>query len=205
MSQKALDPDLAILRGEDLGKQGEFAGQAHVQRALQAFIDGRLRHPLRKHGTLGQLRGELAGPSHELVRLDNFVAQTNPQCLLGFYLTARQTKFLGSRRPNKSSESLRTAAPGDDAEQNLGLAEHSTLTSDAIVTRQCQLATPTECVARHRSDHHTGNSGKRREGSVKDWSDPFRFFTTTKLRYIGTRSEDSVTTSDDNGTRRIPM
>ena len=79
-----------------------------------------------------------------------------------FDLAAGEDQVLGPGGPDQAGQPLRAAAAGDDAEQDLGLAEHGLLGGDAEVAGQGQLAPAAEGVARRPRRSRSGGWRRRR-------------------------------------------
>ena len=84
-----------------------------------------------------------------------------------FDLTAGEAQLLGPARADEPGQALRAAAAGDDAEQDLGLAEHGPRRGDAVVAGQRQLAAAAEGVAADRGDDEPRDRGHGVEGAVE--------------------------------------
>ena len=69
--------------------------------------------------------------------------------------------------PTSAGQALRAAAAGDDAEQDLGLAEHGLSPSDAVVAGERQLAAAAEGVAADGGDHEPRDRGDGVERAVE--------------------------------------
>ena len=74
-------------------------------------------------------------------------------------LAARDAQLLRPARPDEAGEALRAAAAGNDAEEDLRLAEHGAFAGDPIVARQRQLAATAERVAADGGDHEAVEGG----------------------------------------------
>ena len=70
-----------------------------------------------------------------------------------------EDELLGPRRTDEPGEALRAAGAGDDAEQDLRLAEPGVVAGDAQVAAQRELAAATERVAGDRGDRRLGDAG----------------------------------------------
>ena len=76
-------------------------------------------------------------------------------------LPAGEDDVLGARRTDQARQPLRAAAAGDDAEQDLGLAELGVVGGDAEVARERELAPAAERVAVDRGDHRPRDARPR--------------------------------------------
>ena len=109
----------------------------------------------------GDLGGEGQRPRHRVV-VGDLVGEPDRQCLVGLHLATGEAQLLGPARADEAGEALRPAAARDDAEQDLGLAEHRPRAGDAVVARQRQLAAATERVAADRARSRTGAARRAR-------------------------------------------
>ena len=73
--------------------------------------------------------------------------------------------------PDQAGQPLGAAGAGDDAEQDLRLAEHGVLGGEADVGAQRELAAAAERVAGDRRDDRLGDP---RDAVNADWSAPLR-------------------------------
>ena len=126
---------------------------------VEALVDGPLGEGLGGDGALGQLCGpgphvvEQLGGGHDLVD------QADGESLVGTHGSAAQARGPWPGRPHQAGEALGAAAAGDDAEQDLGLAEAGVVAGDAQVAGQGQLAAAAERWPRHGGDDHPGDGG----------------------------------------------
>ncbi len=123
--------------------------------------------------------------------------------LVGLHLAAGHDQLLAPRRPDEAGQALRAAAAGDDAEQDLGLAEHGPLGRDAVVAGQRQLAAAPEGVATDGGDHEAGQHGQGVEGAVERGADRPRLLRTAELTDVGAGGEDPLATGHDDGARQV--
>ena len=113
-------------------------------------------------------------------------------------------RSLARAGPTSAGQPLRAAAAGDDAEQDLGLAEHGPLGRDAEVARQRQLAPAAEGVAADGGDHEPGDGGDGVEGVVERWRrSPAASSGAAELGDVGAGGEDPLAAGDDDGAGRV--
>ena len=167
-------------------------GQAVGERAGQAVVDRLLGQRLGDERTTGQFGRQRERPCVQFVVRHHLVGQPDPQGLLGAHLTPGQAELLRPAGPDRSGQTLRTAATGDDAEQDLGLAEHGLLRHDAVVAGQRQFASAAECVATDRGDDEAGQRGDRIQRVVEPGGDGGRLVGPAELGDVGARGEDPL-------------
>ena len=131
----------------DLDEQVLLEPQPLGERRGQAVVDRPLGERLRHHRAAGALGGERQRPGVQLVVGHDLVGEPDAQRLVGLDLAAGDAQLLGPARADQPGQALRAAAAGDDAEQDLRLAEHGPLAGDAVVAGQRQLAAAAERVA----------------------------------------------------------
>ena len=100
-------------------------------------------------------------------------------------------------------QALRAAAAGDDAEQDLRLAEHGPLAGDAVVARQRQLAPAAERVAADRGDDEPRDRGDGVERGVEAGGDRLGLARPAELADVGAGREDPLATGDHDGAGRV--
>ena len=105
--------------------------------------------------------------------------------------------------PTVARQTLRAAAAGDDAEQDLRLAEHGLVRDDAVVAGQRQLAPAAERVAADGGDHEARDRGDRVECVVEPGGDRRRLVGPAELGDVGAGGEDPLAAGDDDGAGRI--
>ena len=101
----------------------------------------------------------------------DLVGEADAQRLVGLHLPAGDHHLLGPAGTDQARQALRAAAAGDDAEQDLGLAEHGPLAGDAVVARQRQLAPAAEGVAGDGGDDEPRDRGDGVERVVEAGGD----------------------------------
>ena len=84
----------------------------------------------------GQLGGQGERSLVELLAGHDLVDEADAQRLVGVHLPTGEDQLLGPARPDQAGQALGAAAAGDDAEQDLGLAELGPL--DAIRKSQAR-------------------------------------------------------------------
>lgn len=142
-----------------LEQSGELTS-LHFEAAVEVPVDTPVMGTVDGH--LGRAKGqrrpadELRSPLHRL-RIDlgsrmNGVNQSDGQRLGGLDEPARVDEVLRLGRTDQSGESLRTAGAGDDAQQDLRLAEFGVLGRKPDVGGERDLESATECEACDRSD-----------------------------------------------------
>ena len=158
-------PIAAVPRGEQGGELLALDLQAGVEVDLEAAVDGLLG---RAHGVRRRL-GELRGPRHRLgvhlVGGHDPVHQADGERLVGLDEPAGEDHVLRPARTDQPGQPLGAAGARDDAEQDLGLAEHRVVGGDPDVGAQRQLAAAAERVAGDRRDDRLGDprhGGERR-------------------------------------------
>ena len=97
--------------------------QAGGEVGLEPAVDRLLRRPQRERRAADELRGQLARGGVDLVGRHHLVDQADPQRLLGADEAAGEDEVLGPGRADQPRQPLGAAGAGDDAEQDLGLAE----------------------------------------------------------------------------------
>ena len=143
-------------------------GQRHAEALVDRPLGERLRlhaHPRPPRAASASARSCSSSPRHHLV------GQADAQRLVGLHLAAGDHQLLGPAGADGARQPLRAAAAGDDAEQDLGLAEHGSLAGDAVVARQRQLAAAAERVAADRGDHEPRDRRDRIERRVEPGAD----------------------------------
>ena len=88
---------------------------------------------------------------------DHPVDQADRQRLVGLDEPAGEDQVLGLAGADQPGEPLGAAGAGDDAEQDLGLAEHGVLGGEPDVGAQRELAAAAERVAGDRGDDRLGD------------------------------------------------
>ena len=139
----------------------------------------------------------------QLVVRDDLVGEPDPQRLVGPDLAAGDAQLLGAARADQPGEALCAAPAGDDAEQDLRLAEHGPLAGDAVVAGERQLAAAAERVPGHGGDHHARDRRHRVERAVDGGRDRPRLVGAAELGDVGAGGEDLLAAGDDNGAGRI--
>ena len=104
----------------------------------------RLARPWATTAPGGQLGRPRQGGVERRALGDDPVDQPDAQRLLGADLAAGEDQVLGPGRADEAGQPLGAAAAGDDAEQDLGLAEPGRCRRDPEVARQRQLAAAAE-------------------------------------------------------------
>ena len=153
-------------------------------------------------GPPGDLGGELERP-FDRVGVDDLVGEADAQRLVGLDLAPGDAQLLGPARADESGEPLRAAAAGDDAEEDLRLAEHGPRPGDAVVAREGELATAAEGVAADRGDHEAGDGGDGVERAVEAGGDRPGLVGALELGDVGTGGEDPLAAGDHDGARRV--
>ena len=118
-----------------------------------------------------QRRGPLEGPVEHRLGRHHLVDEPHRQRLVGAHLTAGEDQVLGPARADQAREALGAAAAGDDAEQDLRLAEASLLAGDAEVAGQRQLAAAAQGEARDRRDGGARDVGHRVQRTEEELPD----------------------------------
>ena len=131
------------------------------------------------------------------------VGEANAEGLVGFDLAAGEDHVLGASRPHEPGQALGPAGAGDDAEQDLGLAEGGGLGRHPQVAGQGQLASAPEGVAGHGRDRRPGNAGNGVERLPEVPADARRLLPPPELGDVGARREDAIASSDDDGAGRV--
>ena len=137
------------------------------------------------------------------IAVDDLVGEPDAQRLGGVDLPARDAQLLGSARTDEAGEALRPATAGNDAEEDLRLAEHSAITGDPVVARQRHLAAAAERVAADGGDHEAIEGGDGVVGGMEPVGDRPRLGLPAELVDVGTGGEDPLASGDDDGTREI--
>ena len=118
-----------------------------VEGSVEALVDG----PLGRGQRQRRAGGELAGHRHrrrvDLVVGDDGVGQADLQRLLGAHVPAGEDQVLGLRRADQPGQPLGAAGAGDDAEQDLRLADLGRGAQHPEVGAQRQLVAAAEGVA----------------------------------------------------------
>jgi hypothetical protein len=97
----------------------------------------------------------------------DLVDQAHGPALVGAEEATRVDHRLGPRRADQPGQPLGAAGPGDDAQEDLGLAEPGVVGRKPEVGGQGQLAAAAERVAGHGGDHHLGDAGQGGEGGLE--------------------------------------
>ena len=114
---------------------------------------------------------------------------------------AREDEVLGLRRADEAGEPLGAAGPGDDAEQDLGLAEPRVVGRDAEVAGERDLAPAAEGVAGDGGHRRLGEAGQgpgealEQHGVVDHVGVRHRLH----LLDVGAGGEDLLATPEDDG------
>ena len=125
-----------------------------------------LAYDCARAGPRATLGGQRQRPRVQLLGRDDLVGEPDAQRLVGLDLATGDAQLLGAARADQPRQALRAAATGDDAEQDLGLAEHGPLTGDPIVAREGQLAASSEGVPGDGGDDHARDRRHRVERAV---------------------------------------
>ena len=120
-----------------------------------------------------------------------------------FDLAAGEAQLLGPARPDEAGQPLRAAAAGDDAEEDLGLAEHGPRAGDAVVAGQRQLAAAAEGVAADGGDDEAGDGGDGVERVVEAGRDRAGLVGAAELGDVGAGGEDPLAAGDHDGAGRV--
>ncbi len=94
-----------------------------VERHVETLVDGSLRGAQRQLRSADELLGPLDRLVVDLVGGMDLVDESDRERLVRVDEAAREDQVLGLRGADQSSEALRTACTGNDAEQDLGLTE----------------------------------------------------------------------------------
>ena len=105
--------------------------------------------------------------------------------------------------PDQPGQPLRAAAAGDDAEQDLGLAEHRPLRRHPVVAGQRQLAPAAEGVAGDGGDDEAGDVGHGRQGVVDGGGDARPLVGAAELADVGAGGEDPLAAGHHHGAGRV--
>ena len=106
--------------------------------------------------------------------------------------------------PTSRRQALRAAAAGDDAEQDLRLAEDGPLGGDPVVAGQRQLAPAAEGVAGRRRRSRCGGWRRRRRGPRGSWRrSPRASSAAAELADVGAGGEDPLAAGDDHRAGRV--
>ena len=170
--------------------------QPGVERQVAGAIDEVLREAVRDRAALGDLAGK---PPRGLQRRPvggDRVDDAPGEGGLAADGGAGEQHLLGAGRADETRQPLRSATTGDDAEQDLRLAEDCLRCGDPVVARHRQFAPSTECEAAHGRDGERGNCGERIESSVERGTDDTCLVRTTELRDVGSGSEEPVSTGE---------
>src|SRR5690606_39186959 len=137
-----------------------------------------------------------------LVRLDDLVDQSDVQRLLRLDHPAAEDEVLGPGRPDQAGQPLRAAGAGDDAEQDLGLAQLGVAAGDAEVTAHGQLAAGAQRVAGDRGDGGFRDARDGAETVLDDGGavDHVGVGHGLHLLDVRARGEDLLAAVDDDGT-----
>jgi hypothetical protein len=195
-------PDLGVVGGEHLGELVLLDGETLGQLALEPRVDRMLRQTLGEHRAPRELGGALAHPCGQLLRRHDLVDEPDAQRLLGPHLPSRQDHLLGPTRPDQTGQPLRAAAAGNDAEEDLGLAEHGPFGRDAHVAGQSQLAPSAERVPRDGSDGHARDRGDGVESAAERAADQAGLAFAAELGDVGAGSEEPIASGEDDRTGR---
>ena len=119
--------------------------------------------------------------------------------------TARplSTRSLALAGPDQAGEALGAATAGDDAEQDLGLAEAGVVAGDAQVAGQRQLAAAAEGGPRDGGDDHARDGGDGVERLEEQRADLAALLGAAELGDVGAGREDPLAAGHDDGARRI--
>ena len=123
---------------------------------LEATVDGLLGGAQRV-GRAADVAGEPGRRGGvDLGRGDDLVDEPDGERLGGAHDPAGEDEVLGLRRPDEAREALGAAGAGDDAEEDLGLAEPGVVGRDAEVAGERDLAPAAERVAGDGGDGRLG-------------------------------------------------
>ena len=154
--QEAAHAGPLVLGAEQRGELHPLDLQAGGQVDAEAGVDGLLGGAQRERRAAGvalhQVHGGLV---HRVVR-HHLVHQADLQRLGGVDHPAAEHDVLGPGRADQAGQPLRPAGPGDDAEQDLGLADPGPLPRDPEVGGQRELQAAAQRVAGDRGDHRLG-------------------------------------------------
>src|SRR4051794_40062734 len=134
------DADAGVLGAEHLGEELLLQGEAVGQRPVEALVDGPQGQRLGEVGTGGEGGRPGQGPVEDVARGDHLVHEADGQRLGGPQLAPAEDEVLGPGGTHQAGQALGPTPAGDDAEQDLGLAEAGVLGGDAQVAGQSQLA-----------------------------------------------------------------
>ena len=147
-STKLWTPIRASVGGEGGHELRRLQLQGIIERQIEAVVHGGLGVPQRRRS-----RGEALGHGHRLVvRLRcrvHGVGQTDGQGLLGMHTAAAVDDLLGAAEAHEARQALGAAGAGDDAQQDLGLAEDRIIRRQAEVGGHRQLTAAPEGVPVH--------------------------------------------------------
>jgi hypothetical protein len=109
----------------------------------------------------------IAGCPVDLGIGDDLVHQADVQRLGRAHETARVDDVLGPRGADEPGQPLGAAGPGDDPQQDLGLAEARALTGHPEVGAQRQFEAAAERVSGHRGHHRLADPGDSGESRLE--------------------------------------
>ena len=153
---------LGVVGAEDLGEQVVL----DVEAAGEASSRGRRRSPAWPARARPRARGRARRPTRaprSRTSAAGTTRSTRPMrnASSAPHLAAGEDQVLGARGPDQAGEPLGGAAAGDDAEQDLGLAERGVVRGHAQVARERELTPAAQRVAVDRGDDRTRDARPR--------------------------------------------
>src|SRR5262249_11162583 len=150
-----------VLGREQRGEVQPLDLQAGVQVGLAPGVDRLLGRTECRRRAVGVLGARVARRPVDLVVRDRLVHQADLQRLRRADEAPGEHDVLGPRGPDEPGQPLGAAGPGDDAEEDLGLAQAGTLARDPEVGAQRQLQPAAARVSGHRPPDRLAAPGAR--------------------------------------------
>lgn len=180
-----------------------FEVEAAAQGDVEAAVDGVLGHALGHDGPARQLGGPGQRSGMEVPVGDDLVDQPDGQRLGGPHPATREDEVLGSCRADQARQSLGAAPAGEDAQQDLRLAEPGPLRGDAKVTGQGELAPAAQGIAVDGGDGGPGHVGQRAQRAEEKPTQPRRVVRAVQLVDVGPGREHTIRAGDHHGARGV--
>ena len=165
--QEAAHAGLLVLGAEQRGELHPLDLQAGGQVDAEAGVDGLLGGAQRERGAAGVAPHHVQGRLVDRVVRHHLVHQADLQRLGRADHPAAEHDVLGPGRADQAGQPLRSAGPGDDAEQDLGLADPGPLPRDAEIGGEGELEPAAQRVAGDRGDHRLGQGGDQARGFLQ--------------------------------------
>ena len=188
-----------VLGVEHLDERTGFEVEALGERPSEPVVDRTLREPHRHDRTAAELGGPVPRDVEHFVLRHDPIDDPDRERLVGAHLPPAPDQLLGPGRTDEPGEPLRAPGSGNDAEQDLGLADARVLRRDAEVARHRELETAAQRVAADRGDHRARDRGDRVERLAEPDRDAARRLAVAELVDVGTGCERLVAPGDDDG------